>query len=561
MPGLELETKTQPSLMKELQILSPDGQSRFVPLEGDRISLGRSSAAELYYPDDGGLSRQHLVIERDGDEWALRDLGSKNGTTLNGIRITERTQLKSGDRIAAGHLILVYDMASLRTPKPVVIFDARDDAEANPSSSTVITHLDGVIKSDDTPGAAETLAATHVSALIRAGNELAGHLPLPELFRFILDLSIQTVKADRGLLMTLEDGELVVRANKGEGFRISTAVRDRVLNSGLSVLVRDTSIDDAFRERRSIVEQNIRTLMAVPLQTRDQIIGVIYVDSPSLLREFTKDDLNLLTVMANIAAIRIEHTRFAEVEQARQLLARDLEQAAEIQQRFLPAVAPTVRGLDLSGHNAPCRTVGGDYYDFFPYEESRIAMVLGDVSGKGMPASLLMMGLQARVQVLIEEPKNLADVMTRLNRITSANCPSNRFISLFFCILDGDTGELAFCNAGHNPPLIVRKNGEYEQLKGGGPVLGILPFIEYQEHRSRLDEGDVLVIYSDGVTEATNPAGREFGIDGLADAVVKNRNQPAAAILNAINRAVAVYTAAAAQADDITLIVARRVAP
>ena len=243
-----------------------------------------------------------------------------------------------------------------------------------------------------------------------------------------------------------------MQANQGEGFRISTAVRDRVLNSGLSVLVRDTSIDDAFRERRSIVEQNIRTLMAVPLQTRDKIIGIIYVDSPSLLREFTKDDLNLLTVMANVAAIRIEQTRFAEVEQARQLMARDLEQAAEIQQRFLPAVAPAVRGLDVAGHNAPCRTVGGDYYDFFPYGTSRIAMVLGDVSGKGMPASLLMMGLQARVQVLIEEPKSLAEVMTRLNRITSANCPSNRFITLFFCILDGDTGELTFCNAGHNPP-------------------------------------------------------------------------------------------------------------
>src|SRR5947209_9705279 len=136
-------------------------------------------------------------------------------------------------------------------------------------------------------------------------------------------------------------------------------------------------------------------------------------------------------------------------------------------------------------------------------------MALGDAWGKGMPASLLMMGLQARVQVLIEEPKSLADVMTRLNRITSANCPSNRFISLFFCILQGDTGDLTFCNAGHNPPLIIRSEGGYEQLKGGGPVLGILPFIEYQEYHAHLAPGDVLVIYSDGVTEATNSAGDE----------------------------------------------------
>jgi sigma-B regulation protein RsbU (phosphoserine phosphatase) len=545
--------------MKEIQILSPDGQNRYVPLTSERISLGRSSAAELSFPDDGGLSRHHLALERDGDGWALRDLGSKNGTMLNGARITGRKPLKSGDRIMAGHLILVYD-AGVIAEKPVVVFDPREDAGNRPNSSTVITNLDGVIKDDGGLGEAELLAASHVSALIRAGNELAGNRPLPELFRFILDLAIQAVKADRGVLMTTEGDDLVVKANKGEGFRISTAVRDRVLNSGLSVLVRDTAIDDAFRERRSIVEQRIRTLIAVPLQTREKIIGIIYVDSPSLLREFTKDDLNLLTVMANVAAIRIEHTRFAEVEHARQLLARDLEQAAEIQQRLLPAVAPAVRGLDVAGHNAPSRTVGGDYYDFFPYGSSRIAMVLGDVSGKGMPASLLMMGLQARVQVLIEEPKSLSEVMTRLNRITSANCPANRFISLFFCILDGDTGELTFCNAGHNPPVLIRANGSYRQLKGGGPVLGILPVVEYREYQANLGEGDALVIYSDGVTEAVNPAGKEFEIEGIAEAVIPHRNQPAAAIVSHINKAVTAHTSGAPPADDITLIVARRIA-
>src|SRR5580658_6277027 len=329
--------------MKELQILTPDGQNRFIPLKEDRISLGRSSAAELSFPDDGGLSRQHLAIERDGDGWALRDLGSKNGTMLNGAKVTERMPLKPGDRITAGHLILIYDGSSSQIRQPVVVFDPREETADEAASSTVITHLDGVIKPDGGIVEAQTLAASHVSALVRAGNELAGNRPLPELFRFILDLAIQAVKADRGVLMTAEGDDLVVQANRGEGFHISTAVRDRVLNSGLSVLVRDTSVDDAFRERRSIVEQNIRTLMAVPLQTLDQIIGIIYVDSPSLLREFTKDDLNLLTVMANVAAIRIQTTRFAEEDQARKMLQRELEQAAEIQQGFLPSVAPAVR--------------------------------------------------------------------------------------------------------------------------------------------------------------------------------------------------------------------------
>lgn len=546
--------------MKQIQIFSPDGQNRFVPLEADRIALGRATSVELSFPDDNGLSRQHLAIEREGDGWAILDLGSKNGTVVNGVKLTERTRLKSGDRITAGHLVIVYDGSGKPPEKPVVVFDRTTEGPGEEFSptATVITKLEGFIKPETASGQT-TPAAAQMAALLRANNELTGNRPLPELFKFILDLAIQSVNADRGVLMTAEGDNLTAQANRGEGFRISSAVRDRVLNSGMSVLVRDTSMDDALRERRSIVEQNIRTLMAVPLQTREKIIGLIYVDSPSLLREFTKDDLNLLTVMANVAAIRIEQTRFAEVEKSRQLMARDLEQAAEIQQGFLPAKAPPVHGLDVAGHNAPCRTVGGDYYDFFPYGTSRIAMVLGDVSGKGMPASLLMMGLQARVQVLIEEPKSLADVMTRLNRITSANCPSNRFITLFFCILDGETGELIYCNAGHNPPLIIRREGTYEELKGGGPVIGILPFIDYQEYRARLNEGDALIIYSDGVTEASNPSGEEFEIEGIAKAVVPCIGRSAEATLAAVNKAVSEYTAGAPPSDDVTIIVARRI--
>jgi serine phosphatase RsbU (regulator of sigma subunit) len=356
--------------------------------------------------------------------------------------------------------------------------------------------------------------------------------------------------------MTLEDDELVIRANKGEGFRISSAVRDRV-KKGASVLVRDTALDDAFKERRSIVEQHIRTLMAVPLQTQDKIIGLIYVDSPGLIREFSRDDLGLLTVMANVAAIRIEHARFAEMEQARQLMARELEQAAEIQRSFLPSVAPCVPGLDLAGHNAACRTVGGDYYDFFAYPNGHVAMVLGDVSGKGMPASLLMMGLQARVQNLLDEPESLGHAMTRINRITSANCPRNRFISFFMCILDAATGELTYANAGHNPPVIVRTDGTHELLEGGGPVLGILPSIEFQQYKVQMNKGDIFAIYSDGVTEAATPADEEFEIENLAKTLAANSNQSASTMIEEVNKALTAWTAGAPPADDITLIVAR----
>ncbi len=221
----------------------------------------------------------------------------------------------------------------------------------------------------------------------------------------ILDLAIQAVNAQRGVLLMLEGEELVPRAHKGDGFRISTAVRDRVLNEKISMLVRDAQLDDAFKGRMSIVEQKVHTMMAVPLQTKDRIIGLIYVDSPFVLREFTKDDLSLLTVMANIAAIRIENARLAEDRRGRaHHEARPLAGRRDSGQHAAGQSRRDVPGTDLAGFNAACRTVGGDYYDFFPYPDGRVALALGDVSGKGMPASLMMMALHARVQVLAEDP-------------------------------------------------------------------------------------------------------------------------------------------------------------
>src|SRR5262249_40885981 len=155
---------------------------------------------------------------------------------------------------------------------------------------------------------------------------------------------------------------------------------DRVLGEKSSILVRDAQLDDAFKGRMSIVEQKVHTMMAVPLQTHERIIGLIYLDSPFILREFTKDVLSLLTVMANVAAIRIENARLAEVEEAERIMKRDLTQAADIQQLMLPDAPPNVPGADLAGFNAPCRTVGGDYFDFFPYPDGRVALALGDVS-------------------------------------------------------------------------------------------------------------------------------------------------------------------------------------
>jgi len=546
-------------MSRELLIQGPDGQTKTVPLNGERISVGRSSAAELCFPEDAGLSRQHFAFEAQADDWTVQDLGSKNGTFVNNIPLKARLVLKPGDRITAGHLVIVFSPDAAGRDNGVVVFDGTETN--SPSTSTVVTSLEGALSNQtmaiERGGGPKSSAP--MQALIRAGQELSENRPLEELFQVILDLAIQAVNAQRGVLLTLEGEQLIPQAHKGDGFRISTAVRDRVVKEKCSILVRDAQMDDAFKGRMSIVEQKVHTMMAVPLQTKDRIIGIIYVDSPFVLREFTKSDLELLTVMANVAAIKIEHARLAEVEQAERIMARDLTQAADIQGRMLPDQAPVVPNADLAGFNVPCRTVGGDYYDFFPYPDGRVALALGDVSGKGMPASLMMMALQARVQVLAEDPVDLSAFMTRLNKGTCAKCPSNRFITFFFCVLNPATGELRFANAGHNPPIVVRASGETIMLEGGGPVLGIVPFAPYKEERLQLNKGDMLVLYSDGVTEANNPDYEEYGEERFMKVLAEHRTEPATTIVQAVTKSLFEFTSGAAQADDITLSVARLV--
>jgi len=359
--------------------------------------------------------------------------------------------------------------------------------------------------------------------------------------------------------MTLERDELVSRSVHGDGFRISTTVRDKVIKEKASVLVRDLTQDEAFRMQHSISEQQIQTMMAVPLQTEDRVIGLIYVDSRSFVRAFTPDDLNLLTVLANVAAIRIERERLAEMERREARRTVDLQQAAEIQRGILPRGQPRVAGVDLAGHNAPCRTVGGDYYDFIPYDDGRVAVVLGDVAGKGMSAALLMSNLQARVQILAELPQNLAKLMARLDQSVSVNAPPNRFITLFFGLIDPQRDTLTFCNAGHNPPLLVRADGTVERLRAKGTVLGIFPEIGYEEQNVAFGAGDLLAIYSDGVTEAVDADGEEFGEERLAELVGASRDSSASAIIDTVLERVSEWTDGGPPDDDVTLIVARRI--
>jgi serine phosphatase RsbU (regulator of sigma subunit) len=549
----------------ELHISALEGPATRIELVKNSLSLGRSVDNDLAYPDDPWLSRFHLTLTRQDGVWWVNDCASRNGTLLNGSSLKEPQRIKHGDRLLAGHLtIAVVENEIRETPKevsrPVISFIAEADVRPT-SEATIVTSLDKLLG----PGGATPSAATGslnnarvVAALLKAGQELAGHRPLEALFEVILNLSLSAVDAKRGVILTLEEkGELAVRASQGDGFSISTAVRDRVVKGRASIVLSDAQRDDAFSRQDSILMHQVRSMMAVPLQTGDRVIGLIYVDNGAVIRHFSPEDLDLLTVMANVAAIRIEHARLAEIEQSEKLMELELSQASEIQQTLLPAAAPRFEGFDLAGLNICCRTVGGDYFDFLPYADGRMGLVVGDVSGKGLPAALLMSSLQARVQMLRETMPQPDQAVTILNRSISERCPPGKFITFFFGLLNSD-GTFEYANAGHNYPLVLRANGQVEQLLGNGMIMGLFPSVFYPLNAMRLEPGDLLVLYSDGVTEASDERDMEFGEDGLAEFLRRFGHFGCQDLVQKLVQCVAHYHGSPSFADDFTVLFVKR---
>jgi serine phosphatase RsbU (regulator of sigma subunit) len=282
----------------------------------------------------------------------------------------------------------------------------------------------------------------------------------------------------------------------------------------------------------------------------------VYVDSLQHAHAFTEDDLRVLTALANVAAAKIENVRLLEESLEKRRMEEDMRMAAEIQTGLLPREAPRLAGWDVAGCNRPCRTVGGDYYDF-AIEGGRLLLALGDVSGKGTGAALLMTVLRAAVRAHWTEP-SLSDAVARINRTVCQNVPSSKYVTFFLAALDPGSGRLSYVNAGHNPPLLVRAAGEVERLTEGGLVLGMFDNVVYDGGSVELRPGETLVIYSDGVTETWDPDGEEFGEESLVPLAVRSRGLDAESIQAAILQEIERFEAGARATDDRTIVVLKR---
>ncbi len=516
--------------------------------------VGRARANQLSYPENGALSREHFVLDQGPGGWYVQDLNSRNGTLLNGSRICGKVPLSDRDVIVAGHLSFTFfNSGPDGTDRILVVPDTILNF-----GQTRSTDLSSALASESQAKNAAT-QRDHLRAFVRAGRELVSKRSMDELFEVILDIAVDAAGASRGVVAVQQGDALEIRAQRGTGFQLSTAIVDQLLLEKKSLLVVDIAGDAKLASRQSIVAGHVKSFVAVPLQTDHQIIGLLYVDTPSRVFTFTADDLNLLTVLANVAAIRIEHARLLEIEEQEKLWAHDRTQAAEIQRSLLPGAPPVVKGFEFAGYNAASRSVGGDYYDFLPLQDGSVAVVVADVAGKGMPAALLMSSLQARVHVLFESSNDLAGHVRKLNQSLASRFPGNRFVTFFVAAFTPAAGELRFCNAGHNPPLLLHANGEAERLSATGSVLGISPSFDYDNGTSVMGEGDLLALYSDGVTEACHPVREEeFGEERLLQVLLAQRDTPAAAIIQSVVDEILQFTGNAPLSDDLTLVVIRR---
>jgi sigma-B regulation protein RsbU (phosphoserine phosphatase) len=403
--------------------------------------------------------------------------------------------------------------------------------------------------------------------LYHLSQDFNSTLDLDKVLNRVMDEVIAIVHAERGFVMLREaDGRLTFRAARGMDqttiqdphFQVSRSIVERVAREGEPLLTSDALHDDRLNTRRSITILGLRSVLCVPLKTRDQISGVVYVDSRIRAGIFSRADLDLLTAIASSAAIAIENARLYQVAVDRGRLERELQMAREVQASLLPGQTPQVPGWEFAARWQPARQVGGDYYDFIPLDGGRLGLVIADVSDKGMPAALFMALTRSTIRASVGQAASPAEGIALANRLLCADSTGGMFVTLFYAQLNPATGEMTYVNAGHNPPL-HRSNrggepGPLIELTRTGMALGVLEETPFEQCTVRIDPGDSVFLYTDGVTDALNAQSQEFGKLRLLHTLNEHRQTPAGQMLDTIARALDRHVGETPRADDVTMV-------
>lgn len=514
---------------------------RTVPVDKPIFTIGRRQSADVQiHKDDQDVSKYHAEIVKEIDAYVLRDTASKFGTFVNGERIKEH-RLVRGDRIR------------LSRPGGVeLLFDS-----ANSSDSATLSGF----------GMPELRM---IAAIMDGLRALGSGRVLEDVLALVIDLALDVAKAERGFIMLAnEAGVLEIMSarsghqtidDKSFGTTISAKIPREVFETDKPCV----AIDLDAGGHPGTHAMGVRSVTCVPLRAGAaahadgaprRVIGVLYLDHHLPGRTDSQPMLQLVEALAAQAAIAIESARLYAQEAEKAQLDRDLRIAADMQRSLLADPAYLGPTCELAAVSIPCRTIGGDFYDYLETSDGRFAFALGDVAGKGPPAGLLAAALQSNFAAYAALSGNAAETVANCNTALLRRPIEARFATMFHGVLTRD-GRLSYSSAGHEPPCVVGPGG-VRWLEAGGPVLGLFPKAMYEADAIQLSDRDVVVICSDGVTEATDVNGKEFGRARIAEVVSECPDLKPEAILEHLVGTVRAFCQGTPQADDITVMVIR----
>jgi sigma-B regulation protein RsbU (phosphoserine phosphatase) len=536
----------------EVTVYSPLFSPFSQPLQGPTVSIGRASDCSIPIKDRY-LSRKHAEIVASGRTWILKDLGSANGTYLNGNRVERDVPLKPGDRIRLGDTEILFETAERNTDRIVAV----SEPSASPTISIPVTEITDGIEAQD---------VARLQTLTLLARELIEDRPMEELFGFIVDRVMQHLRPSRAAIALLgPDGRSFTKVEvrrqdeaDADELTISHTLLAEIVEEKKALAFVDVSVDEKLRMAQSIIMQGIHSILCAPLLIGNAVVGVLYVDFLFTQRSISEEDVRLVAQIARFAAIKLETTRLREEAIEKRIMDEELKTASGIQRRLLPPAPQDIEGYSFVGRNQPCRTVSGDYYDFAMRPDGRIYFVIGDVSGKGISAGLMMAGLQVAFRIFSKSDPDPATLVTQLNVSLKENLPQSKFVTLFLGRLDTKSGRVEYVNAGHTPPLWLRKNGIVE-LSDSDLLLGVIARAQFTPRELQLEPGDSLVMFTDGVTESRSGEGHDLGSAKLSSALETMHGSDATAIASSVNDTVLDHVGDEENLDDdVTLLVISR---
>lgn len=546
--------------------LEVEGTGREVAIDGILV-IGRTVECGLFL-DDKAVSRRHVEITDRGGSFVWKDLGSSNGTMLNGARMLAG-ELKPGDRMQIGDT-----MVRLRVDEEATS-TVQDD-----SRLFTETILDASGATAATPESTRTTAL--LEAVYTVANEIATNYEPCSLLNLVLSTTVKAINAQRGAVFLagedkalspcpvchqihcIREGQLKP-AGPGE-IKISESVVRRVLEGGESVLYQAADSEGEMDPSASILSLDLRSILCVPLRAKHGIIGVLYIDTNRTGQEYDNDDLLLASAVGNSAGLALENAQMHQQILDKQRMEQEIETAWTIQEGFLIKDWEIADArYEVYGETKPAKTVGGDFYDFVQPDKDTIGVMIGDVSGKGVPAALTMAQLLAEFRLLARDLDSPTEVLRHLNTNLVKRSRRGLFCTVCYFTLNLKTGAVVAGNAGHNALLRIGPDGPSFLVDATGPPLGILPDAGWRDEAFEIHPGETLLMYTDGILEARSGSSQlvkgqepvEFEAEGLLNIVPILQEQSARTVVAEVVQAVHAFAAPAGLHDDCTLIAMR----